>query len=62
MYNRHPTLPIDVKYNLDKQLEIDNKNDEPFDEGRFQTVLSTSLSITENVHKVADANIKAQLK
>ena len=59
MYNRHPTLPIDVKYNIDEQLEINNKNDEPFVEVTFQAVLSTSLSIRGNVH----ANIKkSQLK
>ena len=38
MYNRHPTLPIVVKYNLDEPLEIDNKNDEPFYEVTFQAV------------------------
>ena len=63
MYNRHPTLPIDVKYNLDDPLEIYNNNDDLFDEVTFQAVLSTSLSIKEYVYKVAHANIKkAQLK
>ena len=68
LYNREPTLPIDLKYNLDEQQAAveqieDVDGDHPFDVKTFDTVLSQAKSIREEVYEVTGANIvKAQAK
>ena len=63
MYNRHPILPIDVKYDL-----IDNNADKqpksnPYDITTFQAVLESAALIREATNKKASQNIKkAQAK
>ena len=63
MYNRHPILPIDIKYDLidnnaDKEPEIN-----PYDITTFQAVLKSAALIREATNKKASHNIKkAQAK
>ena len=58
MYNRHPILLIDVKYDLDAGSAEDES---PFSMGTFDAVLSSTLSLREETHKAASENItKAQ--
>ena len=52
LYNRHPTLPIDIKYNLVKE-SYDNTVDEPYDYETFRTVLNSSSKIREVTHDKA---------
>ena len=63
MYNRHPILPIDIKYDL-----IDNNADKepetnPYDITTFQAVLESATLIREATNEKASQNIKkAQAK
>ena len=63
MYNRHPILPIDIKYDL-----IDNNADKepessPYDITTFQAVLESAALIGEATNEKASQNIKkAQAK
>ena len=63
MYNRHPILPIDIKYDL-----IDNNADKepesnPYDITTFQAVLESETLIWEANNEKASQNIKkAQAK
>ena len=57
LYNRHPTLRIDIKYNLVKE-SYDNTVDEPYDYETFRAVLNSSLKIREVTHDKASQNIK----
>ena len=63
MYNRHPILPIDIKYDL-----IDNNADKepesnPYDITTFQAVLESAALIREATNEKASQNIKkAQAK
>ena len=57
LYNRHPTLPIDIKYNLVKE-SYDNTVDEPYDYETLRAVLNSSLKIREVTHDKASQNIK----
>ena len=57
LYNRHPTLPIDIKYNLVKE-SYDNTVDEPYDYETFRAVLNSSSKIREVTHDKASQNIK----
>ena len=45
LYNHHPTLPIDVKYNEDLLVRQNENHSKEFDEDTFKEVLSASLSI-----------------
>ena len=55
MYNWEPTLPIDVKYS---SVGIEgNQSEHPFHKKRFDAVLTTSISMGENIHRTADENI-----
>lgn len=54
LYNRHPTLPIDIRYNFTNNEG--NKN--PYDYDTFQSVLHSALSIREATHNQASCNIK----
>ena len=57
LYNREPTLPIDIKYNL---VDIDGDNsDEPFDRETFDAVLSNAISMREEIHQNAGENIQS---
>ena len=57
LYNRHPTLPIDIKYNLVKE-SYDNSVDESYDYETFRAVLNSSSKIREVTHDKASQNIK----
>ena len=55
MYNREPTLPIDVKYCL---IGIEgNEIEHPFEKETFDTVLTSAISMRANIHKTAGENI-----
>ena len=49
LYNRHPTLPINIKYNLVKE-SYDNNVDELCGYETFRAVLSSSSKIREVTH------------
>ena len=63
MYNRHPILPIDIKYDL-----IDNNADKepesnPYDITTLQAILETAALMREAANEKASQNIKrAQAK
>ena len=57
LYNRHPTLPIDIKYNLVKDSN-DTANDDPYDFETFRAVLNSSSRIRDAAHNKASQNIK----
>ena len=62
MYNRHPILPIDVKYNLESDGDSE-ESESPFSMETFDAILSSTLSLREETHKDASKNIiKAQEK
>ena len=46
MYNRKPTLPIDVKYSL-----------KTFDKEPFDPVLTTAIFMSANIHQTSGENI-----
>ena len=55
MYNRDPTLPIDVKYSL---VGIEgNESECPFDKETFDAMLTTAISMTANIHQTAGEKI-----
>ena len=63
LYNRHPTLPIDVKYDLIKEPAEVGECDDPFDIESFKDILDSSLKLREVSHGIAGENIeKAQKK
>ena len=64
MYNREPTLPIDIKHNLFQNVDddVDDNTDEPFDKKTFDAVLSNAISIREKVHKDVGENIQSAQK
>ena len=47
MYNRDPTLLIDVKYNLVNTEENESKH--PFDKETFDVVLTNAISMRANI-------------
>ena len=53
LYNREPTLPIDIKL---------VGEEEPFDRETFDSVLSRTITIREGIHQTAGENIKAAQK
>ena len=56
MYNRHPILPIDIKYDL--ECNGGSAEDEsPFSMGTYDAVLSSTLSLREETHKATSENI-----
>ena len=57
LYNRHPTLPIDIKYNLVKGSN-DTANDDPYDFETFRAVLNSSSKMRVAAHNKASQNIK----
>ena len=63
MDNRHPTLPIDLKYDLFKELTEFGDGDDSYDFEKFREILASSFKLRETTHDVAKENIKkAQLK
>ena len=55
MYNREPTLPIDVKYSL---VDIDgNESECAFDKKTLDPVLTSTISMRANIHQTAGENI-----
>ena len=63
MYNRHPVLPIDIKYDLIDDLANNDSESDSFDIETFQAVLNSAASIREATHHQASLNIeKAQTK
>ena len=61
LYNRHPTLPIDIKYNLVKDSN-DTANDDPYDFETFRAVLNSSSKMRNAAHNKASQNIKKAQK
>ena len=61
LYNRHPTLPIDIKYNLVKDSN-DTANDDPYDFETFRAVLNSSSKMRDAAHNKASQNIKKAQK
>ena len=60
MYNRHPVLPVDIKYSLNGTDET-SENDQPFNMEVFNAILSSTLSLREEAHQEVSKNIaKAQ--
>ena len=62
MYNRHPILPIDIKYDL-----IDNNADKepesnPYDIITFKAVPESAALVREATYEKASQNIKKGLK
>ena len=63
MYNRHPVLLIDIKYDLIDGTANNDFESDPFDIETFQAVLNSAVSIREATHHQASRNIeKAQAK
>lgn len=58
MYNRHPTLPIDVKYDLIKEPTDGGDGDDPYDFEMFRELLASSSKLREATHDDANENIK----
>ena len=54
-YNRHPILPIDIRYDLVELQEVDDK---PYDLDIYQAVLNSALPTKETTHDRASTNIK----
>ena len=62
IHNRHPVLPVDIKYSLNGTDET-SENDQPFNMEVFNAILSSTLSLREEAHQEASKNIaKAQEK
>ena len=59
--NRHPTLPIDVKYNLVKDSN-DTADDDPYGFKTFRAVLNSSSKMRDAAHNKASQNIKKAQK
>ena len=57
MQNREPVLPIDFKYNLDKN-ENCNFSEEPFDFGTFDAVFSSANKFRVLIFDNASENLK----
>ena len=61
LYNRHPTLPIDIKYNLVKDSN-DTANGDPYDFETFRAVLNSSSKLRDAAYNKASQNIKKAQK
>ena len=59
--NRHPTLSIDIKYNLVKNSN-DTANDDPYDFVTFRAVLNSSSKMRDAAHNKTSQNIKKAQK
>ena len=63
MYNRHPILPIDIKYDLIDNNAVKEPESNPYDITTFQAVLESAALIREATNEKASQNIKnAQAK
>ena len=60
MYNREPTLPIDIKYNM-VSIEV-NESEHTFNKETFDAVLTTEISMTGKIHQTAGENIYSEQK
>ena len=55
VYNREPTLPIDIKYNL---FDIEgNGSEHPFGKETFDAMVTTVISMRASIHQIAGENI-----
>ena len=63
MYNRHPILPINIKYDLiDNNADKETENN-PYDITTYQAVLESAALIREATNEKASQNTeKAQAK
>ena len=61
LYNRYPTLSIDIKYNLVKDSN-DTANDDPYDFKTFRAVLNSSSKMRDAAHNKSSQNIKKAQK
>ena len=57
MFNRLPTLPIDVKYDLNRSINEINE-DIPYDYETFRDVFASTVKLRELTHIQAGENIK----
>ncbi|XP_065667732.1 uncharacterized protein LOC136088021 [Hydra vulgaris] len=55
LYNREPTLPVDVKYRM---VDIKKHDIESFDRETFDAVLTSFISLREKVYHTAFKNIQ----
>ena len=55
IYNRHPVLPIDVRFSL---AEREVNEAEVFDEETFKTILASVIRIRRKIHESATSNIQ----
>ena len=63
MYNRHPILPIDIKYDFTDNNADKEPESNPYDITKFQAVLESAALIREVTNEKASQNIKkAQAK
>ena len=63
MYNRHPILPIDIKYDFTDNNADKEPESNPYDITTFQAVLESAALIREVTNEKASQNIKkAQAK
>ena len=64
LYNREPVLPIDVKHKLDreKEGEIEDENQEPFDLEHFDAVFKSATKVRTSIKDDVAENIKAARK
>ena len=64
MYNRHPVLQVDIKYDLiDPNSDNVESDGEPFDIETIRSVLDSAKSLRKTVHQQAGQKIKkAQVK
>ena len=58
MYDRHPVLPIDIKYDLIDDTANKDSEGDPFDIETFQAVFNSAASIREATHHQTSLNIK----
>ena len=58
MYNRHPILPINIKYDLIDNNAVKEPESNPYDITTFQAVLESAALIREATNEKASQNIK----
>ena len=56
LYNREPTLPIDVKYTEDAPFHPNDDEAEEFDTKMFEEVLSSTQELRNKIHDEAASN------
>ena len=57
LYNRHPVLPVDIKYDTSAVADDTDDNDKQFDEETFRAILATAGNMRTLVHEKVALNI-----